>query len=45
MEDGEEEEGKGLAMWFCVGQDCPPLLTKSLLGGVRLGLRLWLSLA
>ena len=33
MEDGEEEEGKGLIMWFCVGQDCPPLLTKSLLGG------------
>ncbi len=24
MEDGEEEEGKGLVMWFCVGQDCPP---------------------
>ena len=23
-EDGEEEEGKGLVMWFCVGQDCPP---------------------
>jgi hypothetical protein len=31
MEDREEEEGKGLVMWFCVGQDCPPLLTKSLL--------------
>ncbi len=26
MEDGEEEEGKGLVMWFCVGQD-RPLLT------------------
>ncbi len=24
MEDREEEEGKGLVMWFCVGQDCPP---------------------
>ena len=33
MEDGEEEEGKGFFMWFSVGQDCPPLLTKSLLGG------------
>ena len=37
MEDGEEEEGKGLIMWFCVGQDCPPLLTKSLLGGGYFG--------
>ncbi len=24
MEDGEEEEGKGPVMWFCVGQDYPP---------------------
>ena len=39
MEDREKEEGKGLVMGFCVGQDSPPSCQRVCWGGVILGLR------
>jgi hypothetical protein len=37
MEDGEEEEGKGLVVWFCVRQDCPPSWQTVCWGGCLFG--------
>ncbi len=53
MEDGEEEEGKGLVMWFCVGQDCPRLFwafedndgdsDRGFKAGILIAFRRWVS--